>query len=78
MITKCTKGAETVTFKQTFNLDLKVRKGNISYNKLASQMDLHLNTVRRWFNDSEMDAVQIGRVMNAINEIEEKESKVVQ
>lgn len=52
------------------NLDLRVRKGNISFGQLANHLGVHLNTVRRWFNDEDMDAVQIKRVMNAIRAIE--------
>lgn len=55
------------------NLDLRVRKGNISFQRLASELGVHMNTVRYWFNSSEMDGVRIRRVLNAIETIERKE-----
>ena len=58
--------------RSTKNLEMRVMKGNITINEIADQLGVARNTAHRWFSNKEMDAVQKGRVMKAIEEIKEK------
>jgi transposase len=53
------------------NIDLRVRKGSISYDQLAKQMNINRNTVYNWFKKTPLGEVERLRVIKAIEEIEE-------
>jgi hypothetical protein len=53
------------------NIDLRVRKGSITYDQLAEQMKVNRNTVYNWFNKTDLGEVERLRVLRAIEEIEE-------
>lgn len=61
--------------KEVLNIDIKILKGSISFDKLAKQVGVSKPTLVRWFNRIEMDPVQRGRVIKAINEIKEEDAK---
>lgn len=57
------------------NIELRVRKGSISYKDLSEQLNVNINTVYNWFNKPNLDEVKKIRLINAIEEIETKRRK---
>ena len=54
------------------NNDILIAKGSIPYWVIASQIDVHENTVRNWMK-REMLPVKKAMILRAIEEIKEKE-----
>jgi AcrR family transcriptional regulator len=56
------------------NIDLRVKKGRITYDQLAEQMKLNRNTIYNWFKKSDLDEVKRQRLEKAIEQIERSEN----
>lgn len=59
----------------TFNRELQIERGSISYQKLAKRVGITYPTMHAWFTKQEMNDIQKGRVLKAIKEIQQKENK---
>lgn len=53
------------------NIDLRVKKGSITYDRLAEQLDVSRMTVHNWFNKKDLGEVERQRLLIAISEIKE-------
>lgn len=53
------------------NIDLRVKKGSITYDRLAEQLDVSRMTVHNWFNKENLGEVERQRLLIAIEEIKE-------
>lgn len=51
------------------NIDLRVKKGSITYEQLAKQMGVNKATVYNWFKKTGLGEVERQRLINAIDEI---------
>lgn len=52
------------------NIDLRVKKGSITYDRLASEMGVTRTTVYNWFNKADLGEVERQRLINAIEKVE--------
>ncbi|HLG26733.1 MAG TPA: hypothetical protein VI423_03015 [Paenisporosarcina sp.] len=53
------------------NIDLRVAKGSITYDRLAAEMNVTRTTVYNWFKKPGLGEVERQRLLNAIREIKE-------
>lgn len=60
--------------RSTRNADVRIALGSITYNEIAPHVGVTKRTLINWFNHMDMNEVQRGRVMNAIEEV--KKGKV--
>lgn len=51
------------------NFDLRVEKGNITMRQLADKVNVHPNTINKWFNGKTMNPVKREIILKAIKEI---------
>ena len=53
------------------NVEVRVKKGNISCKSLGKKIGVHENTVANWLNRPNLDEVKKQRLLIAIQEIKE-------
>jgi hypothetical protein len=53
------------------NIDLRIKKGSLTYEEIGEKAGIHANTVYKWFNKTGLGEVERQRLMIAIDEIKE-------
>lgn len=51
------------------NIDLRIKKGSLTYEEIGEKAGIHTNTVYKWFNKTDLGEVERQRILNAIEEI---------